>query len=68
MHSFAQCNVCIPKFLKHCNLESLMISMSQETTTIRIKAYEIKALIRSKIKPINLDALKLSNQKIQYAQ
>jgi hypothetical protein len=45
-----------------------MISMSQETTTIRIKAYEVKALIRSKIKPINLDALKLSNQKIQYAQ
>jgi hypothetical protein len=40
-----------------------MISMSQETITIRIKAYEIKALIRSKIKPINLDAHKLSNQK-----
>jgi hypothetical protein len=45
-----------------------MMSMNQETTTIRIKAYEVKALIRSKIKPINLDALKLSNQKIQYAQ
>ena len=42
--------------------------MSEETTTIRIKASEIKALIRSKIKPINLDALNLSNQKIQYAQ
>jgi hypothetical protein len=34
-----------------------MISMSQESITIRIKAYEIEALIRSKIKPINLDAL-----------
>jgi hypothetical protein len=33
-----------------------------------LQAYEIEALIRSKIKPITLDALKLSNQKIQYAQ
>jgi hypothetical protein len=34
-----------------------MILMSQESITIRMKAYEIEALIRSNIKPMNLDAL-----------
>jgi hypothetical protein len=31
--------------------------MSQESIIIRMKAYEIEALTRSNIKPINLDAL-----------
>jgi hypothetical protein len=43
--------------------------MSQEPITIRIKAHEIKAMITLiKIKPINLDAHKLSNQKDSNAQ